>query len=241
MRFLTLILTAITSLCLANENRSTSDTHLSPYWFDNRITVFTPFHYQYEYVKPHAPYVGIDLWVGPSISSNHGEFYKYPGTYSSTRGAIIGKVEAAFGYNFLISDNKHLTPFLGFGVFKDFLEHRFDRDKTRYENILPILEDPDVSFTLPRVYYGTIGFKQVYDFCPTFLFGVKLQGLVGWTHEPEKWGNPIYGLECGLPITCRLGKTKHWELCLEPYNIFFLEKRFYNNFLGLHFTVGLRF
>jgi len=64
---------------------------------------------------------------------------------------------------------------------------------------------------------------------------------MGGSSNVEKWGNPIIGFKCGLPITFRFGKGRHWDFRIEPFDIFFNSNQFNNNYFGFQFSFGYRY
>lgn len=90
------------------------------YEYDNRIGFF-PLNIVYERIKTDALYVGIQAWATYVLSNDRGHSKR-----------LLGNAEIRMGHNYFYNKRDHVTPFLGAGVIKDFLQ-RMGRDAVLFQ------------------------------------------------------------------------------------------------------------
>jgi len=179
----------------------------------------------YEYLKPKAFYVGVDLLSAGSNKGFDGESAEYYCQNSSNAG--FGNFEIRLGYAFA-RENLILTPFLGVGGYA--LGNN----------------GPCFHFHESMVYYAA-GMRSVVELNHFFNLGLnwkifriddaerKIEYLL---REYAEFDN-TWGCEIGVPFIWRLGSSKRWDIQLEPY---FLKLAFseLQNIYGTRLLFGYR-
>jgi len=206
------------------------------------MVVFNLSRLNYERIKPDDVFVGVDLWATYAFASTNANYHKSLLT-------AIGEAEFHMGYNFLLASRNHLTPFLGVGVFGDFGNYSYEIERTYtyhyytlyYEHEYTSTRTYHKSFHLPPLIYGTAGIKYDHEFNSIVNLGTNFKALIGGSTSSRKWENPIFGFECGIPLTLCFGKDRHWDFRFEPFDIFLINSDFYNNFFGIHLSFGYRY
>lgn len=131
--------------------------------------------------------------------------------------------EARVGYNLVYNKIDHVTPFAGVGYIQDFSKHYHKYHK-------------------PGIVYGTVGMLYDHEFNSVFTLGMNLKGLIGAPAKKKHyWGSPVVGADVAIPITFRLGKRRHWDLRLEPFNTYLYGAHAHAYYLGTRCTLGYRF
>lgn len=192
--------------------------------YHNRIAVFTPWHQVYERIQTDAFYVGAEAWIEPALSNkNHG------------RGVRIGEAELRMGYNYFYNGVDHVTPFVGVGFFKDLGRERSgwleDNERRHHEG------------QKAGIVYGVFGFLYDHEFNSVFNIGVNLKGIIGGpvSHRHHHWGSVVGGVDVSVPITFRFGPKRHWDIRLEPFDIYLHGSELSRNYFGGRSTIGYRF
>lgn len=212
-------------------NTESEKNNKTPYHeYHNRISVFSPNHLLYERIKPNAIYTGVDLWVtwaGTTLKN-----------YKTTFNHYLVEVEFRMGYSFFLNGCDYIRPILGLGLLKsdaDFEETWFDDQNGKFTKH---------KFGIPDVAYVTGGFMYDHEFNSIFNLGFNLKGMIGASSSNEyvNWNSVLVGFDASLPITFRFGHKRHWDLKLEPFNIFLIggDKDWINTFGGRG-TIGYRF
>ncbi|MBS0648287.1 MAG: hypothetical protein JSS10_03570 [Verrucomicrobia bacterium] len=192
--------------------------------YHNRIAVFTPWHQVYERIQTDAFYVGVEGWIQPALSNN-----------SHHRGVRIGEAELRMGYNYFYNGVDHVTPFLGVGFFKDLGRERSgwleDNEHRHHEG------------QKAGIVYGVFGFLYDHEFNSVFNMGVNLKGIIGGpvSHRHHHWGSVVGGVDVSVPITFRFGPKRHWDIRLEPFDIYLHGSEISRNYFGGRSTIGYRF
>ncbi len=219
-------------------------TPVQLYEYDNRISIFIPWHQTYERTKPDCFYWAAEGWVLPALNEK-------------AKVDLIGEAEIRFGYNFFWNGRDHFTPLVGIGYFQDIRRDNdngwvwvgdyWDKEKNHKTHHGGVL-------------YGTVGFLYNYEVNDWFEIGTNLKGLFGGGVGKEahhrhntRWGTPVFGVDFALPITFRFGPKRHWDIRLEPFDIYLHghergtdsenhhKSRRNHNFFGGRSTVGYRF
>lgn len=193
--------------------------------YHNRIAVFTPWHQAYERIQTDAFYVGFEWWAVPAISSKtkHGH------------DELIMESELRMGYNYFYNGVDHVTPFVGVGYFKDLRkEHGWfwdDKHHRHHEG------------QKAGIVYGVFGFLYDHEFNSVFTMGVNLKGIIGGpvNHKHHHWGSVVGGVDVSVPITFRFGPKRHWDIRLEPFDIYLHGSELSRNYFGGRSTIGYRF
>jgi len=194
--------------------------------YNNRMAVFEVIHQLYERTKNDAFYVGVDVWEANRIGGNAGAF---------------GEAELRMGYNFFYNGRDHVTPLVGIGAFKDF--HHFEEYEIEYSDS-GISTLHEVRKRKAAVLYGTLGFKYCHEFNSIFNLGADLKGLLGGSVDANKlstWGGAVWGVDVAMPITFRFGHKRHWDLRIEPFDIYMHGSERAENYFGFRSTLGYRF
>ncbi len=190
--------------------------------YHNRIAAFnmlaTYFLY-YERIKPNAIYVGIEeLSTEPFL--NHSA-------------SSISLHNFSMGYNFFWNGRDHFTPIAGIGYFRA-------RSKSCYYNTL-FRSVHHEEFSL---LYGTLGILYDHEFNTIFNLGLNLKVDVGGQlghRKKHDIGTPCVGIDVSIPITFRFGYRRHWDIRIEPFDIFWFGKKHSHNYLSTKGSVGYRF
>jgi hypothetical protein len=234
-RYLKIALLAMTSIAMGDEvapEAPDEQPYCCPtpnfYEYHNRISVFGPLHQTYERIKTDAFYVGVEIWATYAFSSNGGHADQF-----------IGEAELRMGYNYFYNGRDHVTPFLGVGAFKDYRKDRVGY--FAYEN--GSLVRHHRHYEKPAVVYGVFGLLYDHEFNSIFNLGVNFKGLIGGPVNKKhlNWGAPMGGIDVSLPITFRFGYQRHWDIRLEPFDIYMHGTRIARNYVGGRGTVGYRF
>jgi hypothetical protein len=201
------------------------------YEYHNRMAVFSTCHLTYERIQTDAFYVGVEGWVLPAISNKN-----HHGHHHSGSAELIAEAELRMGYNYFYNGRDHVTPFIGVGFFKD-LHHEnswwWDEENNRHNH----------HGQKAGVVYGVFGFLYDHEFNSVFTLGVNLKGIIGGpvSHKHHHWGSVVGGVDVAVPITFRFGSKRHWDIRLEPFNIFMHGSDLSRNYFGGRSTVGYRF
>jgi len=216
-------------LTLLHAESTTTATETTPFIeYNNRIVVFSINHLAYERIKPNAFYTGIEGWGvldGRIWAWALDDHFLLEGEYRA-------------GYNFFWNGRDHFTPIAGIGFFKDFQKlYHHGRRQSR-----------------SGIVYGTIGFLYDHEFTSVFNLGLNVKGILGGPVERKKqgdwgclrdwegdWGSPIGGVDVSLPITFRFGYQRHWDIRIEPFDIYLRGSKNDFNYVGFRNTVGYRF
>lgn len=193
------------------------------YEYHNRMAVFDPFHQVYERIQTDAFYVGVEGWWLPTV--NHS---------SEHMRDFIAEAELRMGYNYFYNGRDHVTPFVGVGFFKDFRKEHTDfwgfEDRHHHHRIKS------------GIVYGTFGFLYDHEFNSIFTLGVNLKGIIGGpVNGKHFWGSPVGGFDIAVPITFRFGPKRHWDIRIEPFNIYLRGSHITRDYFGFRSTVGYRF
>jgi hypothetical protein len=193
--------------------------------YNNRMAVFGPFHQVYERTKPEAFYVGVEAWLVGAVSCER-----------DNHATALNEAELRMGYNFFWNGRDHLTPFAGIGVIKDYSEKR----SYSWSNLNGW---EHYKHSKPAIGYGVVGFLYDHEFNRLFNLGTNLKLFVGGSssHRHLSWGSPVYGVDLAVPITFRFGYKRHWDLRIEPFDIYLHGKEMARNYFGFRSTIGYRF
>lgn len=139
---------------------------------------------------------------------------------------VLVEGEFRMGYNFFWNGRDHFTPLAGVGYIQQFHQKHWDLNKHK-----------------PGIVYGTIGFIYDHEFTKTFNLGLNLKGMLGGPVSEKRynWGSPVIGIDVSLPVTFRFGYKRHWDLRLEPFNIYLQGTHHSSNYFGGRSTIGYRF
>lgn len=191
--------------------------------YHNRMAVFGPAHQVYERIKTDAFYTGVEAWLVNVITSKSHHW-------------LLGEAEFRMGYNYFYNGRDHVTPFVGVGALKNYRARNCDCSVWG--------KDTNHHFVkLPLVAYGVLGFLYDHEFNSIFNLGLNLKGMIGGgvNKKNHDWGSPIYGLDASLPITFRFGHKRHWDIRIEPFDIYLHGKHVQVNYFGFRSTLGYRF
>lgn len=213
-------LLALTMTATADSGVDMSDCEVEPqpcyYEYHNRISVFLPWHQAYERIEVDAFYAGVETWALATFSTDHRD-----------KIAALGEIEVRFGYNYFYNGKDHVTPFVGVGVIKDFTrEHWFGKRREK-----------------SAVVYGVFGILYDHEFNSVFNLGFHFKGLIGGPVDTDSpnWGSPVGGIDVSLPITFRFGNKRHWDIRIEPFDIYLRGRWISRNYFGGRSTIGYRF
>jgi hypothetical protein len=133
---------------------------------------------------------------------------------------ILGEAEGRIGYNFLLNPLNVMTPFIGGGYFRSFESSRKQ-----------------------EIGFASLGFRYEHIFNRIFNLGVNLEGMLGHSLNRRQisWGNPIWGVDIGIPFTWRFTRKKNWDIRLEPFFTGWLGQNRNCFFGGLRGAFGYRF
>lgn len=192
--------------------------------YHNRISVFAPNHIMYERIKPNSLYAGVDAWAtwaGTTLKDNKTSYDHY-----------LAEFEFRLGYSFFLNGRDYIRPILGLGVIKSETDFEYHWNHKKHS-----------TFKLPAVAYLTGGFMYEHEFNSIFNLGVNLKGIIGGggSNSYVDWGGVVSGFDVSLPITFRFGRDRHWDLRLEPFNIFLIGSKTWANSFGGRGTFGYRF
>jgi len=108
---------------------------------------------------------------------------------------ILGEAEGRIGFNFSLNPSNVLTPFIGGGYFKSFEWHRKQ-----------------------EIGFASLGFRYEHVFSRVFNMGLNLEGMLGYSLKHlHSWGDPIWGVDVGVPFTWRFTRKKNWDIRAEPF------------------------
>ncbi len=189
----------------------------SYYEYHNRISVFGPLHQTYERIKTDDLYVGVETWLLHTLSTDHG-----------VDDSLIGEAEVRFGYNYFYNGRDHITPFVGVGVIKDYGKEHWSEHNRAIK---------------PAVVYGVFGLLYDHEFNTIFNLGLNFKGLIGGpvSSKHHDWGSPVGGIDVAIPVTFRFGHHRHWDIRLEPFDIYLRGSHISRNYFGGRSTIGYRF
>jgi hypothetical protein len=228
-KLLKIFLSVLLPFCgYANSESKASTAEKTPFIeYHNRFAVFTFNHQVYERIKPDAFYVGLEGWITESMVTN------------KNHSALIAEGECRLGYNLFYNGRDHLTPFIGGGVFQDLEKYHVHRVERRNDGNLWLLIS---RHKLPLIGYGTLGVLYDHEFNSIFTLGMNVKGILGGSkHSHLEWGSPIFGVDGALPITFRFGNKRHWDLRMEPFDIYLHGSKISRNYLGFRSSFGYRF
>ncbi len=211
---------AATALVHADSAQNNQQAAPTPYIeYNNRMAVFTPWHVTYERTKVDAFYAGLEAWATPALFHHHNR--------------IIAEGEFRLGYNYFWNGRDHFTPFAGIGYFKETNERWCWWQKHHHIH----------GSTKAGVLYGTIGVLYDHEFTDVFNLGFNVKGLVGGpvSHRHHHWGSPVFGIDVAVPFTFRFGYKKHWDVRIEPFDIYLHGSKHHENYFGGRSTIGYRF
>ena len=236
--FLTTALGTLLPLCAYTDSSKTaSPPQKWPFIeYNNRQVVFPPWHQAYEHIKPEDFYIGVKAWLTGAFRWAHGAHLGVRHWF-----ATIGEIELRGGYNFFYNGRDHFTPFIGGGVFKDYTTYSFTTWKWDGRGHLNFHESHH--YRLPVLGYGTMGFLYDHEFNSVFTLGANLKGIIGGgiSSQRMRWGSVVVGFDVALPITFRFGHNRHWDIRLEPFDIYLHGSENARNYLGGRSTLGYRF
>lgn len=194
----------------------------------------------YDYVQPNSIYFGAEGLYALGRTTN--EYQRWGGIDQFKDDSKFAHLEGRIGYTFLPKVDLQIVPFVGLGWYYNH-NHSTNHPDFRFE---------ELSLTENIAYYAA-GLRMMKTFNRSFDFGVNLKGmesfLVRENYEVtgssysyqyhHQWRNR-FGYEIGLPCVFHPGKSKNWNIQLEPY---FLElpsggREF---ILGGRFLAGYRF
>ena len=141
-------------------------------------------------------------------------------------GQLIAEGEYRAGYNFFWNGRDHFTPLAGVGFFKDF--HKSPQHDHQRK---------------PGIVYGTLGFLYDHEFTNVFNLGLNVKGIIGGPTAKKQydWGSPVVGVDVSVPITFRFGYKRHWDLRIEPFDLYLHGNNNRFNAVGFRSTIGYRF
>jgi hypothetical protein len=201
------------------------------YEYHNRMAVFGPTHQVYERTKPDDFYVGVEAWRVLAITNGHYHYDFLPF-------GAIAEAELRMGYNFFYNGRDHVTPFAGVGVFKDWTKEEHSHYTTRSG---PFIKHHYKKSELPAVVYGTFGLLYDHEFNSIFTLGFNAKGIIGGPVKNKHWKAPVFGIDFAIPITFRFGPKRHWDLRIEPFDIYMHGSQIARNYVGFRSTLGYRF
>lgn len=196
--------------------------------YNNRMAVFGPLHQVYERTKPDAFYVGVEGWCLPVWNSEKSGEH------------MFGEAEIRMGYNYFYNGRDHVTPFAGVGMLRDYTEVRHE------EGVFfngQFYKRHHHSEKMEAIGYGVIGFLFDHEFNRCVCLGSNFKFLVGgsFSEKHQSWGNPVVGIDIGIPLTFRCGYKRHWDFRIEPFDIYLNGRNVSCNYIGFRSTVGYRF
>lgn len=209
------------------------------YEYNNRMVVFSLSTIAYERTKINALYVGVDYWEKlASIAGNYNSDYPPLGK--------VHEAELRIGYNFFYNGNDHLTPIIGGGIFYD--SNKAVRTVENGGTLVTVSTADEKKyahrykeFYLSPITYGTFGFLYDHEFNSVFNLGFNAKGIFGQPIKDKYWGNPVVGCDVSLPITFRFGHQRHWDLRIEPFDVYLKGPQLSRNYFGFYNTIGYRF
>ena len=206
------LLTLLSTFGLAHADVAPKKPEPKFHEYHNRIAVFSTNHLTYERTRTDALYVGVETWLVPSTGHNRWLF----------------EAEYRMGYNYFWNGRDHFIPLAGVG-FLESLKDRHHHHNRHFRDKLGAV-------------YFTTGFLYDHEFNTIFNLGLNVKGLIGGrVSGSHHWKSPVYGIDVALPITFRFGGNRHWDIRIEPFNIYLhVTKGSQNNF-GSRSTVGYRF
>ncbi len=192
----------------------------------NRIVIFDPLHQAYERIKPNALYAGIEAWLTAAYNHKH---------------SVILETEFRMGYNFFFNGRDHLTPVLGVGVFKDYERHDH---RTVVEDWGYFTVSWHKRKARPAIVYGMAGVLYDHEFNSVVNLGLNVKGMVGGSSGKKRgptWGSTIVGVDVSVPLTFRFGPKRHWDIRIEPFNIYMHGSKAAEDYFGFRSTIAYRF
>lgn len=215
-------------LIFANNKDGVYPQKKTPFYeYNNRIAVFSVNHLLYERIKPNGIYAAVDIWATWAGTTVKNEKTKFDHWFS--------EAEYRMGYNFFLNGRDHITPIAGIGFLKS--DKDFESSWDNHRNYKP------TKYKIPGVVYFTAGFMYNHEFNSILNLGFNLKGLIGGggSNDYFRWGSAISGFDVSVPISFRFGPKRHWDLRLEPFNIFLISKDNWVNTFGGRGTLGYRF
>lgn len=192
---------------------SAPQTQATPFIeYHNRMAVFSISHLAYERIQTEALYVGVEGWATETLCQG---------------GRFVAEGEFRLGYNLFWNGRDHFTPLAGVGFFKDFHKaHKHGHHEMK-----------------PGIAYGTIGWLYDHEFTDVFNLGLNVKGIIGGPVSTKhfEWGSPVVGVDVSLPITFRFGHKRHWDVRIEPFEIYLHGSKEAFSYFGFRSTVGYRF
>jgi hypothetical protein len=130
---------------------------------------------------------------------------------------LLLNAELRMGYNFFFNQRDHVTPFAAAGYVRG--EHA------------------------SGVAYGALGVLYTHEFTSVFNLGLNAKAILGGQaqHSHFEWGSPVGGGQVSVPFTFRFGGNRHWDVRLEPFDLFLAGSKHFKNFAGCITTLGYRF
>ena len=196
--------------------------------YHNRMAVFVPWHQVYERIKTDAYYGGVEYWFLPTVTRS--------GKTSKSSGAVA-EAEVRFGYNLFYNGRDHVTPFMGVGAFESF-KGRSDGHHSGWLGM-----KRHYRLDRPTLAYGVVGFLYDHEFSSVVNLGINLKGIVGGgvNKKHGNWGSAVVGFDVAVPFTLRCGRMRHWDVRIEPFNIYLHGSETWMNVFGFRSTIGYRF
>jgi hypothetical protein len=153
---------------------------------------------------------------------------------------MFGEAEIRMGYNYFYNGRDHVTPFAGVGMLRDYTEVRHE------EGVFfngQFYKRHHHSEKMEAIGYGVIGFLFDHEFNRCVCLGSNFKFLVGgsFSDKHRSWGNPVVGVDIAIPLTFRFGYKRHWDLRVEPFDIYLNGRDISRNYIGFRSTVGYRF
>lgn len=132
---------------------------------------------------------------------------------------ILGEAEGRIGYNFSLNPSDVITPFVGGGYFRSFATDRKQ-----------------------EIGFSSLGFRYEHVFSRVFNLGLNLEGMLGYSlKHRQSWGDPIWGVDVGVPLTWRFTRKKNWDVRAEPFFTGWFGQDRNAFFTGVRGAFGYRF
>lgn len=150
------------------------------------------------------------------------------------------------GYNFFYYGRDHFTPVVGVGLFKDYRK-RFDQGVERNIDFLGLFIKTSFNKykSRPAIVYGMIGFLYDHEFNSVLNLGLNFKGMLGGASTKHRhdaqWGSTVVGCDISVPLTFRFGPKRHWDIRIEPFNIYMHGSHASQDYIGFRSTIGYRF
>jgi hypothetical protein len=179
--------------------------------YNNRMTVFDPGWISYERTKNDSLYWGLMENISPAIGRKKHRW--------------LLEAEGRIGWNLFYDMKMHVTPYVGVLYLNDFRGTRCFR--TSRDGVLA----------------GEIGLLFDYEFGSVFNLGINAKGFVGGSlNDHPVWGKGVAGGgEIGIPFTFRFGGSRHWDLRIEPFDLYIRGKKHGHNYACIRAAFGYRF